>query len=131
MLPFILALVSASGWSKRRSGKIILHRGPSQLPRWHHRSRLHRLEERHRLDSLERWPRKWAGHGVNVNAIAPGLHGHRQHGSFLLGPLDPIRSRTIRKQGLRQVVSGGKAEDAAGVVVFLASSYVDYIHGAV
>jgi 2-deoxy-D-gluconate 3-dehydrogenase len=64
--------------------------------------------------------------GVNVNAIAPGYMATDN-----TAPLraDPVRSAAI----LDRIPVGkwGEPEDLKGVVVFLASSASDYIHGAI
>ena len=69
---------------------------------------------------------EWAGRGVNVNAIAPGYMATAN-----TAPLraDPDRSAAI----LERIPAGrwGTPADLQGVVVFLASSASDYIHGAV
>lgn len=67
---------------------------------------------------------EWAGHGINVNAIAPGymatantaaLRGDAQRNDEILGRIPAGR--------------WGTPEDLAGPVVFLASCASDYVHG--
>jgi 2-deoxy-D-gluconate 3-dehydrogenase len=67
-----------------------------------------------------------AAKGVNVNAIAPGYMATDN-----TAPLraDPVRSAAIL--GRIPVGRWGLAEDLKGVVVFLASSASDYMHGAI
>ncbi|MCU7820229.1 SDR family oxidoreductase [Kitasatospora sp. DSM 101779] len=69
---------------------------------------------------------EWAGHGVNVNAIAPGYIA-TDNTRALQG--DPVRSRAI----LERIPAGrwGRAEDLAGATVFLASDAAAYVHGTV
>ncbi|WP_033338244.1 SDR family oxidoreductase [Catenuloplanes japonicus] len=68
---------------------------------------------------------EWAGRGVNVNAIVPGYVA-TDNTEALRG--DPDRSKAI----LDRIPAGrwGRAEDFAGVAVFLASGASDYVHGA-
>ena len=67
-----------------------------------------------------------AAKGVNVNAIAPGYMATDN-----TAPLraDPVRSEAIL--GRIPVGRWGEPEDLKGVVVFLASSASDYMHGAI
>jgi len=69
---------------------------------------------------------EWAGHNVQVNAIAPGYIETDN-----TAPLraDPERSRDI----MARIPAGrwGKPEDLAGAVVFLASAASDYMNGHV
>jgi len=69
---------------------------------------------------------EWAGHGVNVNALAPGYIATDNTQAL---QDDPQRSRAI----LDRIPAGrwGNADDLAGATVFLASSAADYIHGTV
>ena len=69
---------------------------------------------------------EWAGHGVNVNAIAPGYISTANTEALRN---DPERSQAI----LARIPAGrwGEPEDFAGPVVFLASAASDYMHGAV
>lgn len=67
---------------------------------------------------------EWAGHGVQVNAIAPGYIE-----TDVTAPLlaDPRRNRAI----LERIPAGrwGKPDDLKGAVVFLASAASDYVTG--
>ena len=67
---------------------------------------------------------EWAGHGVNVNAIAPGYMDTDLNVALRA---DPVRNRAISER----IPAGrwGTPEDMAGAVVFLASPAADYIHG--
>jgi len=69
---------------------------------------------------------EWAGHGVNVNAIAPGYMATRLTEALRK---DPVRSKAI----LDRIPAGrwGTADDLKGAAVFLASSASDYVHGAI
>jgi 2-deoxy-D-gluconate 3-dehydrogenase len=69
---------------------------------------------------------EWAGHGVNVNAIAPGYM--RTDNTAAL-QADPTRSRQI----LERIPAGrwGEPGDLVGAAVFLCSSASDYVHGHV
>ena len=69
---------------------------------------------------------EWAGHRINVNAIAPG-YMKTDNTSALRA--DPVRSRQIGER----IPAGrwGDPEDLAGAVVFLASRASDYVHGHV
>jgi 2-deoxy-D-gluconate 3-dehydrogenase len=69
---------------------------------------------------------EWAGHGINVNAIAPGYMATDNTKALRE---DPIRSKTI----LERIPAGrwGSPQDLAGVAVFLASPASDYVNGHV
>ena len=69
---------------------------------------------------------EWAGHGINVNAIAPGYI--RGRGNVALRE-DPHRNRQI----LERIPAGrwGEPDDLAGMAVFLASKASDYCHGGI
>lgn len=69
---------------------------------------------------------EWAGKGVNVNAIAPGYTSTDNTEALRK---DPQRAPAI----LARIPAGrwGEPEDFKGVVVFLASSASDYVHGSV
>jgi 2-deoxy-D-gluconate 3-dehydrogenase len=68
---------------------------------------------------------EWAAKGINVNAIAPGYMATDN-----TAPLraDPQRNQAI----LARIPAGqwGEPADLKGVVVFMASSASDYLHGA-
>ncbi len=68
---------------------------------------------------------EWAGHGVNVNAIAPGYIATDNTEALRN---DPVRSRQI----LDRVPAGrwGEPDDFKGAVVYLASPAASYVHGA-
>ena len=123
--PFILARGLGERMLERRSGKIIFtasllsFQGGITVPGY--------TASKSAIAGLTRaLANEWAGHGVNVNAIAPGYMDTDNTEALRS---DPIRSRTI----LERIPAGrwGKAEDVAGAAVFLASSSADYIHGAV
>ena len=123
--PFILARGLGERMLERRSGKIIFtasllsFQGGITVPGY--------TASKSAIAGLTRaLANEWAGHGVNVNAIAPG-YMDTDNTEALRN--DPIRSRTI----LERIPAGrwGKAEDVAGAAVFLASSSADYIHGTV
>jgi len=69
---------------------------------------------------------EWAGHGVNVNAIAPGYIATDNTQALRD---QPDRNRAI----LERIPAGrwGRPDDLAGATVFLASGAADYVHGAV
>jgi len=69
---------------------------------------------------------EWAGHGVNVNAIAPGYIATDNTEALRA---DPERSQSI----LGRIPAGrwGRADDLAGAVVFLCSAASDYVSGAI
>lgn len=69
---------------------------------------------------------EWAQHHINVNAIAPGYMATANTAALRA---DPLRSKSI----LERIPAGrwGTPEDLKGVVVFLASSASDYMHGAI
>ncbi|GAA0698485.1 hypothetical protein GCM10010193_61740 [Kitasatospora atroaurantiaca] len=69
---------------------------------------------------------EWAGHGVNVNAIAPGYIATDNTQAL---QADPARSKAIPER----IPAGrwGRADDLAGATVFLASDAAAYIHGTV
>jgi len=65
---------------------------------------------------------KWAPHGINVNAIAPGWFPTEMSGSTI---------EAGREAFLRRIPLGrfGGADDLKGTVVFLASAASDYVTG--
>ncbi len=67
---------------------------------------------------------EWSGHGVTVNAIAPGYIATDNTQAL---QDDPDRSRAI----LERIPAGrwGRASDLAGATVFLASDASDYVSG--
>lgn len=69
---------------------------------------------------------EWAGHGVNVNGIAPGYISTDNTEALRN---DPARSKSI----LDRIPAGrwGEPEDFQGPVVFLASAASDYVHGTI
>lgn len=69
---------------------------------------------------------EWAGHNINVNAIAPGYMATNNTAALRA---DPKRSTSI----LERIPVGrwGTPDDLKGVMVFLASSASDYMHGAI
>jgi len=69
---------------------------------------------------------EWAGHGVNVNAIAPGYVATDNTAALRA---DPERNPAI----LARIPAGrwGTPDDFKGAVVFLASAASDYLHGAI
>lgn len=69
---------------------------------------------------------EWAGHGVNVNAIAPGYTATDNTEALRN---DPSRYQSI----LERIPAGrwGTPEDIAGPALFLASSASDYINGEI
>ena len=68
----------------------------------------------------------WAGHGINVNAIAPG-YMLTEMTAALTG--DPERGPQI----LSRIPAGrwGRPDDLQGVTLFLSSAASDYVHGAI
>ncbi len=69
---------------------------------------------------------EWAGHGVNVNAIAPGYIATRATAAL---QNDPARSQSILDRIPAE--RWGNPDDIKGAAVFLASGASDYIHGAI
>jgi 2-dehydro-3-deoxy-D-gluconate 5-dehydrogenase len=69
---------------------------------------------------------EWAKHNINVNAIAPGYMATDNTAALRA---DPARSTSI----LERIPAGrwGTPDDLKGVIVFLASSASDYMHGAI
>jgi len=69
---------------------------------------------------------EWARHRINVNAIAPGYMATDNTAALRA---DSARSAAI----LDRIPAGrwGAPDDLKGVVVFLASSASDYLHGAI
>ena len=69
---------------------------------------------------------EWAGHGVNVNAIAPGYIDTRLPKAL---KNDPVRNKSI----LDRIPAGrwGVPDDLKGIAVFLASPASDYLHGSI
>jgi 2-deoxy-D-gluconate 3-dehydrogenase len=69
---------------------------------------------------------EWAGRGVNVNAVAPGY--------IATDNTAPLRADSQRGPAiLARIPAGrwGEPDDFKGVVVFLASSASDYVHGTI
>jgi 2-deoxy-D-gluconate 3-dehydrogenase len=67
---------------------------------------------------------EWAGHGVNVNAIAPGY--------METDNTEQLRKDEERNQFITSRIPAkrwGKPEDLAGPVVFLSSQASDYVNG--
>jgi 2-deoxy-D-gluconate 3-dehydrogenase len=123
--PFILARELGRQMVERRSGKIIFtasllsFQGGITVPSY--------TASKSAIAGLTRaLANEWAGHGVNVNAIAPG---YMETDNTEALRHDPVRSRAI----LERIPAGrwGTAEDVAGAAVFLASRSADYIHGTV
>jgi len=69
---------------------------------------------------------EWAGHRINVNAIAPG---YMRTANTAALQADETRNRQI----LERIPAGrwGEPEDVAGAAVFLSSSASDYVNGHV
>ena len=69
---------------------------------------------------------EWAGHGVNVNAIAPGYIATDNTAALRA---DPVRNPAI----LSRIPAGrwGDPDDFKGAVVFLASDAANYVHGTI
>jgi NAD(P)-dependent dehydrogenase (short-subunit alcohol dehydrogenase family) len=68
--------------------------------------------------------RKWAAHGIHVNAIAPGWFPTRMSGALI---------ERNREAFLKSIPLGrfGNDQDLKGAAVFLASSASDYVTGQV
>jgi 2-deoxy-D-gluconate 3-dehydrogenase len=69
---------------------------------------------------------EWAGHGVNVNAVAPGY--------LATDMTEALRADAERTQEISTRIPAGRwgiPEDLVGPVVFLASDAADYVNGAV
>ncbi len=69
---------------------------------------------------------EWAPHGINVNAIAPGLFETDMASAVTA---DPVRSAELKGR----IPSGrfGKPEDLVGPLLFLASEASRHVHGTV
>ncbi|GAI03854.1 unnamed protein product [marine sediment metagenome] len=69
---------------------------------------------------------EWAGHGVNVNAIAPG---------YIATGLNPeLRSNPVTNKSILDRITAGRwgvPDDLKGAIVFLASPASNYVHGAI
>jgi len=123
--PFILARELGRRMVERRSGKIIFtasllsFQGGITVPGY--------TASKSAIAGLTRaLANEWAGHGVNVNAIAPGYMDTDNTEALRH---DPVRSKAI----LERIPAGrwGAASDIAGAAVYLASDYADYVHGVV
>lgn len=68
----------------------------------------------------------WAGHGVNVNAIAPGFFETELTEAL---QNDPTRSESIK--GRTPARRWGSPQDLAGAAVFLATPASDFVHGVI
>jgi 2-deoxy-D-gluconate 3-dehydrogenase len=69
---------------------------------------------------------EWAKHNINVNAIAPGY--------MATDNTAQIRADATRNQAILDRIPAGRwgtPDDLKGIVVFLASSASDYMHGAI
>ena len=69
---------------------------------------------------------EWAGHGINVNAIAPGYMDTALN-TTLMADQERYREITLRIPAHRW----GHPEDLMGTVIYLASRASDYVSGAV
>lgn len=69
---------------------------------------------------------EWARHGINVNAIAPGLIETEMTRGLKTNP-------PRREYFFSRISAGrfGRAEDLKGTAVFLASHASDYVHGVI
>lgn len=67
---------------------------------------------------------EWAGHGINVNAIAPGYMATDNTAAL---QADPVRNAAILER--IPAKRWGTPVDLAGPVVFLASAASDYVNG--
>ncbi len=69
---------------------------------------------------------EWIGHGVNVNAIAPGLFETEMTAGLK-------KNRARRRQFAMRIPANrfGQSDDLKGTAVFLASPASDYISGAI
>jgi 2-dehydro-3-deoxy-D-gluconate 5-dehydrogenase len=69
---------------------------------------------------------EWAGHGVNVNAVAPGYMATDMNSALIA---DPTRMEQLSVR----IPAGrwGQPEDIGNVVVFLASPAASYVHGQI
>ncbi len=67
---------------------------------------------------------EWGGHGINVNAIAPGY--------MATNNTAPLRKDEARSAAILDRIPAGRwgvPDDLAGPVVFLASKASDYVNG--
>lgn len=69
---------------------------------------------------------EWAGHGVNVNAVAPGYVSTEMNAA--------LEADSGRREQISARIPAGRwaePEDIAGAVAFLASPQADYVHGVI
>ncbi|MEU7039440.1 glucose 1-dehydrogenase [Streptomyces varsoviensis] len=67
----------------------------------------------------------WAGRGINVNAVAPGM-------IRIETPHPAVAAGTLRRDDIAARIPAGRPgtpQDVAGAVLFLSSDAADYIHG--
>ncbi|MFI2710696.1 SDR family oxidoreductase [Micromonospora sp. NPDC018662] len=123
--PFVLAREVGRDMVRRRSGKIIFtasmlsFQGGVTVPSY--------AAAKSGIAGLTRaLANEWAGHGVNVNAIAPGYIATDNTQAL---QDQPERNRAI----VARIPAGrwGRPEDIAGATVFLASEAAAYVHGTV
>ena len=124
---FVLARELGAADGRARSGQDHLHRVDVQLPGRDQRRPGYTASKSGVAGLVRALANEWAPHGVNVNAIAPGLHRDRQHAGRC--GTTRTRSRAI----LERIPAGrwGEPADLAGATVFLASAASDYVHGIV
>lgn len=122
---FFLAQAAARDMMKRKSGKIIniasllSFQGGILVPSY--------AASKGAVAQLTKsLANELAGHGITVNAIAPG---YMETSNTKALREDPVRSKSI----LERIPAGrwGVPDDLAGAVVFLASAASDYVNGHV
>nr|WP_208921487.1 SDR family oxidoreductase [Streptomyces capitiformicae] len=94
--------------------KAVVHRGA------------HTLEIESRVAEAPALAKEWGGHGVNVNAIAPGY--------IATDNAEALRADPQRNQAILGRIPAGRfrrADDLAGATVFLASPASDHVAGIV
>ena len=122
---FVLARELGRDMVERGQREDRLRRVAALVPGRHHRAGLHGEQVGGR-GSDEGARERVGGHGVNVNAVAPGYV--RTDNTQALRD-DPERYAADPRAHPRRPL--GRAEDIAGAFVFLCSSAADYVHGVV
>ena len=123
--PFILAREFGRDMLERKGGKIIFtcsvlsFQGGITVPGY--------AASKGALASLiKAFANEWAAHQVNVNGIAPGY--------IATANTEPLRNDPTRNKTIMDRTPAGRwghPDDIKGMVVYLASSASDYVHGSI